>query len=278
MLQCQNLFTDEGDSPRVYLGPQVWYHLLWRHCSNRDTLETCQNFLRHKSHRICWHNAIFYHKFLRQEIDKISLFKDISWNKKFKKIFPFPMVFWVRKLVETIQLFFHCCPHTFRENTVFEMIFWSRKVSKEQKFGNISWCNKWIRKLNFSYNFYDDAKDDGISTFGLILCVSPQKIFRKLRNIQEIKPKVNILSSCLHWKMWGIFSFLFHLLHPKIFPKLCFFEDFLNQKIISKTVLSSDICWQQWKNNCIVSTNFLTQKTIGKGVFFSQIFCFKKCL
>jgi len=49
-----------------------------------------------------------------------------------------------------------------------------------------------------SHTIFYDEKDDGISTFGLILCVSPQKFFRKLRNIQEINPKVNILSSCLH--------------------------------------------------------------------------------
>jgi len=41
------------------------------------------------------------------------------------------------------------------------MIFRSRKTSKEQKFGNISSCNKWIRKIKFSYYFYD-AKDYGI--------------------------------------------------------------------------------------------------------------------
>ena len=71
--------------------------------------------------------------------------------------------------------------------------------------------------------------------------------------------------------MWGIFSFLFHLLHPKIFPKICFFEDFLDQKIISKTVfLKIYVWWQHCKNNCIVSTNFLTQKTIGKGNIFSN--------
>jgi len=36
--------------------------------------------------------------------------------------------------------------------------------------------------------------------------------------------------------MWGIFSFLFHLLYQKIFPNFCFFEVFLDQKIISKAV------------------------------------------
>jgi len=126
----------------------------------------------------------FVINFWGKKLTKIPPFKDISWNKRFEKIFPFPMVFWVRKLVETIQLFFHCYHHIFKENTVFEMIFWPRKTSKEQNFGKISWCNKWIEKLNFSYNFYD-AKDDGISSFGLILCVSLQKIFRKIRNIQE---------------------------------------------------------------------------------------------
>ena len=95
------------------------------------TLETCQNFLRHETYRICWNNAIFYHKFLRQEIDKNLPFKDISWNQKFEKIFFFSMVFWARKLAETIQLFFHCCDHTSEENTAFEMIFWCRKTSKK---------------------------------------------------------------------------------------------------------------------------------------------------
>jgi len=128
---------------------------------------------------------------------KISLFKDISWNQKFEKIFFYPMVFLARKKVGSIQLFFYCCHHKSEENTAFELIFWFRKTSKKQKFGYISWCNKCIRNPNFSYNFHH-AKDDGISTFGLIFCDSPQKIIRKLRNIQEIKPKVNILSSCLH--------------------------------------------------------------------------------
>jgi len=36
--------------------------------------------------------------------------------------------------------------------------------------------------------------------------------------------------------MWEIFSFLFHLLHQKIFPKFYLFEVFFNQKIISKAV------------------------------------------
>ena len=74
------------------------------------------------------------------------------------------------------------------------MIFWSRKTLKKQRLGYISLFNKWIRKLNFSYNFYH-VKDDGVSTFGLLFCDSPQKTFRKLRNIQEIKPKVNIMST-----------------------------------------------------------------------------------
>ena len=42
----------------------------WPNRSHHLTLETCQNFLRHKSYRICWNNAIFCYKFLRQEIDK----------------------------------------------------------------------------------------------------------------------------------------------------------------------------------------------------------------
>jgi len=61
--------------------------------------------------------------------------KDISWYHRFEKIVFFPMVFWVRKLVETIQLFFHCCHHTSEENTAFEMIFLSRETSKRQEFG-----------------------------------------------------------------------------------------------------------------------------------------------
>ena len=116
-------------------------------------LETCQNFLRHKSYRICWNNAIFCHRFLRKEIEKNPPFKEISWNQKIEKIFFFPMVFWARKLGETIQLFFHCCHHTPEENTAFEMIFWSSKTSKKQKFGNIFWCNKWNGKLNIPHIF-----------------------------------------------------------------------------------------------------------------------------
>ena len=36
------------------------------------------------------------------------------------------------------------------------------------------------RKLNFSYNFYH-AKDDGISTFGLIFGNSPKKKTQKVK-------------------------------------------------------------------------------------------------
>jgi len=133
--------------------------------------------------------------FWGKNLTKISLFKDISWNQTFERMFFFRMVFQLRNLVETIQLFFWCYHHTSEENTAFEMIFWSRKTSKKQKFGNISWYNKQIRKLDFLYNFCD-AKDDGISTLDLIFCDSPQTNFRKLRNIQEIKPK-NIYSVVL---------------------------------------------------------------------------------
>jgi len=41
--------------------------------------------------------------------------------------------------------------------------------------------------------------------------------------------------------MWGIFSFLFHLLHQKIFPNFCFFEVLLDQKFISKARFSLDV-------------------------------------
>jgi len=41
--------------------------------------------------------------------------------------------------------------------------------------------------------------------------------------------------------MKGMFSFLFHLLHEKIFQFSSFFEVFLDQKIISKAVFSSDV-------------------------------------
>jgi len=64
--------------------------------------------------------------------------------------------------------------------------------------------------------------------------------------------------------MWGIVSFLFHLLHQKIFPIFSFFfQVFLDQKIISNAV-------QQWKNNCMGSANFLAQKTIEKKNLFSN--------
>ena len=73
----------------------------------------------------------FVINFWGKKLTKISPFKDISWNQKFEKIFFFPKVFWARKLVETIQLFFHCCHHTSEENTAFEMLFWSSKTSKK---------------------------------------------------------------------------------------------------------------------------------------------------
>ena len=62
--------------------------------------------------------------------------------------------------------------------------------------------------------------------------------------------------------MYEKFSFLIHLLHREIYPNFYFFEVFLDQKIISKVVFSSDVWWQQWKNN------FLDQKTIGKKNLF----------
>ena len=46
--------------------------------------------------------------------------------------------------------------------------------------------------------------------------------------------------------------------------KFRLFWGFPRSKIISKAVFSSDVWWQQWKSNCIVSPNFLAQKTIGK--------------
>jgi len=56
---------------------------------------------------------------------------------------------------------------------------------------------------------------------------------------------------------------------------LPFFEVLLDQKIISNAVFSSDVWWQQWKNNCLVSTNCLVQKTIGKKNIF-PIFWFQE--
>ena len=44
-----------------------------------------------------------------------------------------------------------------------------------------------------------------------------------------------------------------------------------------KSCNSSDVWSQQWKNNCMVSTNFLTQKTIGK-IFFLSNFSFQEML
>ena len=67
--------------------------------------------------------------------------------------------------------------------------------------------------------------------------------------------------------MWGILNFLFHLLHQKKNSKFLLFEVFLDQKIISKAVFSSDVGWQKWKNNCMVLTNFLAQKIIGEKYF-----------
>ena len=154
--------------------------MAWHYIWDYHTLKTCQNFLWNKRYRICWKNAIFCHKFWRQEIDKESpLLGTYLEIKKLRKIFFFPMVFQARKLVEPIQLFFHCCYHTSEENTAFKMISWSRKTSKKQKFKYISYCNKQIKKLNFSYNFYD-AKDGGISTFGWIFVTA-------LKNLQKIK-------------------------------------------------------------------------------------------
>jgi len=108
-------------------------------------------------------------------------------------------------------------------------------------------------------------------TFGLISCIFLNflKIFWGLT--QSIKPKVDIPSSFASWKLYEKFNFLIHWLHQEIFPNFCSFEVFLDQKIISKTVFSLNVWWQQWKNKCIVSINFLTHKTIGKEIF-SQLF------
>jgi len=63
-----------------------------------------------------------------------------------------------------------------------------------------------------------------------------------------------------------------HFLYQEISLNFCFFEVFLDQKFISKAVFSSDVWSQQWKYNCIVSTNFLAQKSIGKKFFFCNFF------
>jgi len=68
-------------------------------------------------------------------------------------------------------------------------------------------------------------------------------------------------------KVCGVPSFLLPLLHQKIFPSFCFFEDFLDQKIIPKGAFSSDIWQQQWKRNCVTFTIFLTQKTVERKIF-----------
>jgi len=103
------------------------------------------------------------------------------------------MAFWDKKLGETIQLFFRCFAHTSEENEAFEINFWSEKTSKSRNLGTfLDVTNGFENQISHS------AKDDGILTFNLIFCDSSQIIFRKLRNIQEMKWKVDILLSCLH--------------------------------------------------------------------------------
>jgi len=118
-------------------------------------LSTKQRSLHWRHAKIFWDTKVteyvetmphFVINFWGKKLTKISLFKDISWNQKFKKRFFFPMVFLAKKLAETTQLFFHCYHHISEENMIFEMTFWSRKTSKKKKFGNIFWCNKWNRK------------------------------------------------------------------------------------------------------------------------------------
>ena len=43
-------------------------------------------------------------------------------------------------------------------------------------------------------------------------------------------------------------------------------------------MFSSDIWWQQWKNTYMVSTNFLTQKTIGKKKYFHNFLASRNVL
>jgi len=70
----------------------------------------------------------------------------------------------------------------------------------------------------------------------------------------------------------GDISFLFHLLYQKNIAKFCFFEVFLDQKIISKAVFSSDIRLQQWKNNCMVFQKFPSSKNLWEEFFFLNLF------
>jgi len=99
-------------------------------------------------------------------------------------------------------------------------------------------------------------------------------IFLNFLNISwGLSPKLSqklIFPHLLHHK--NCTSFLIHLLHQEIYPNFYFLENFLDQKFISNPVFSSDVWWKQWKSNCMVSTNFLAQKTIGMNKKFLKFF------
>jgi len=120
-LSCLSSVTCSNQKLSSNLGKCSYYH--WRHV------------------KIFWDTKVteyvetmpyFVVNLWGKKLTKFSLFKDISWNQKIEKIFFFPIVFWARKLVETIQLFFHCCHHTSEENTAFEMLFDLVKLQKSR--------------------------------------------------------------------------------------------------------------------------------------------------
>jgi len=78
--------------------------------------------------------------------------------------------------------------------------------------------------------------------------------------------------------MWGIFSFLFHLLHQKIFPNFYLFEVFFNQKKLSQKLEFFQLYDDNNGRTIMWLLPIFWLKKLLRRIFFSQFFCFNKCL
>jgi len=109
-------------------------------------------------------------KFWCKKLARISPFKDISWNQKFKKIKILPMVFlsWEIGRNYTVVLSL-LSPYIWRKYSFWDD-FLIHENFKKAEIWNIFWCNKWNRKLNISHIF-QCRQDDRMLTFGLSSCI-----------------------------------------------------------------------------------------------------------
>ena len=104
---------DRGFWGPSWLFPFMHYELCETMWHIMATLTSCFWTIYHWRHvKIFWDTKVtedvetmpyFVINFWGKKLTKIYFFKDISSNQKFEKIFFSPMVFWAKKLAETIQ-------------------------------------------------------------------------------------------------------------------------------------------------------------------------------